>query len=155
MTRPYSNDIRERALARVEKGEPIRFVAAALAVSPSCVSKWGARKRRTGGVAPGKIGGHKKRTLSGEIDEWLRARMRGSAFTLRGLVVELAERDVKTHAWAVWVFAHAEGFSFKNVWPAPSARGLSRLAADPVCFNVSGLEELPPAMMEIRTLRSS
>ena len=45
--------------------------------------------------------------------------------------------------------------AFKNVWPAPSARGLSRLAADPVCFNVSGLEELPPAMMEIRTLRSS
>ena len=33
--------------------------------------------------------------------------------------------------------------------------GLSRLAADPVCINVSGLEELPPAMMEIRTLRSS
>ena len=32
---------------------------------------------------------------------------------------------------------------------------LSRLAADPVCINVSGLEELPPAMMEIRTLRSS
>jgi putative transposase len=114
MTRPYSNDIRERALARVEKGEPIRSVAAALAVSPSCVSKWGARKRRTGGVAPGKIGGHKKRTLSGEIAEWLRARMRGSAFTLRGLVVELAERDVKTHARAVWVFAHAEGFSFKK-----------------------------------------
>ena len=45
--------------------------------------------------------------------------------------------------------------AFKNVWPAPSARGLSRLAADPVCFNVSGLEELPPTMMEIRTLRSS
>ena len=44
--------------------------------------------------------------------------------------------------------------AFKNVWPAPSARGLSRLAADPVCFNVSGLEELPPAMMEIRTLES-
>ena len=35
------------------------------------------------------------------------------------------------------------------------ARGLSRLAADPVCINVSGLEELPPAMMEIRAPRSS
>ena len=44
---------------------------------------------------------------------------------------------------------------FKNVWPAPFARGFVRLAADPVCFNVSGLEELPPAMMEIRALRSS
>ena len=44
---------------------------------------------------------------------------------------------------------------FKNVWPAPFASGFVRLAADPVCFNVSGLEELPPAMMEIRALRSS
>ena len=32
--------------------------------------------------------------------------------------------------------------AFKNVWSAPSARGLSRLATDPVCFNVSGLEGL-------------
>ncbi len=67
-----------------------------------------------GQCAPGKIGGHKKRTLSGEIADWLRARMRGSAFTLRGLVVELAERGVKTQARAVWVFAHAEGLSFKK-----------------------------------------
>ena len=65
MTRPYSNDLRERALARVENGETIRSVATALQVSPSCVSKWGALKRRTGHVAPGKIGGHRKPTLSG------------------------------------------------------------------------------------------
>ena len=155
MTRPYSKDLRERALARVEKGETIRSVATALQVSPSCVSKWGALKRRTGHVAPGKIGGHRKPTLSGGNADWLRARMRASTFTLRGLVAELGERGVKVHARAVWVFAHAEGLSFKNVWPAPFARGLSRLAADPVCFNVSGLEELPPAMMEIRALRSS
>ena len=98
MTRPYSNDIRERALARVEKGETIRSVATALQVSPSCVSKWGALKRRTGHVAPGKIGGHRKPTLSGDKADWLRARMRASAFTLRGLVAELGERGVKVHA---------------------------------------------------------
>ena len=46
-----------------------------------------------------------------------------------------------------------EGFT--NVWSAPFARGFVRLAADPVCFNVSGLEAPPPAMMEIRALRSS
>ena len=78
MTRPYSNDLRERALARVEKGETIRSVATALQVSPSCVSKWGALKRRTGHVAPGKIGGHRKPTLSGDNADWLRARMRAS-----------------------------------------------------------------------------
>jgi transposase len=119
MTRPYSNDLRERALARVENGETIRSVATALQVSPSCVSKWGALKRRTGHVAPGKIGGHRKPTLSGDKADWLRARMRASAFTLRGLVAELGERGVKVHARAVWVFAHAEGLSFKK-----NARGL-------------------------------
>lgn len=114
MTRPYSIDLRERVLRRVEKGETIRSVAEAFGISPSCVSKWGSLKRKTGDVAPGKYGGHKKPVLSGEIAEWLRTRMRSSAFTLRGLVVELAERGVKTHPRAVWVFAHAEGLSFKK-----------------------------------------
>ena len=43
----------------------------------------------------------------------------------------------------------------KTYGPPRLQVGFSRLAADPVCINVSGLEELPPAMMEIRTLRSS
>jgi hypothetical protein len=55
----------------------------------------------------------------------------------------------------IWRFFDRHDITFKNVWPAPSARGFVESAADPVCFNVSGLEELPPAMMEIRTLRSS
>ncbi|HLX98689.1 MAG TPA: IS630 family transposase [Roseiarcus sp.] len=114
MTRPYSVDLRERALARVEKGETLRSVAALFGISPSCISKWGTLRRRTGDVAPGKVGGHKKRALSGEVAEWLRARMRASAFTLRGLAAELAERGVKTEARAVWVFVHAEGLSYKK-----------------------------------------
>ncbi len=39
MTQPYSEDLRERALARAEAGETIRMIARALAISPSCVSK--------------------------------------------------------------------------------------------------------------------
>ena len=34
--------------------------------------------------------------------------------TLRGLAAELAERGIKTHPKAVWVFVHAEGLSFKK-----------------------------------------
>jgi transposase len=45
--------------------------------------------------------------------------------------------------------------AFKTYGPPRLQGVLSGLAADPVCFNVSGLEELPPAMMEIRALRSS
>jgi transposase len=114
MTRPYSIDLRERVVARLEKGEPIRSVAEAFGISASCVSKWGSLKRRTGDVAPGKVGGHKPRALSGDVADWLGSRMRESAFTLRGLVAELAERGVKTEARAVWVFVHAEGLSYKK-----------------------------------------
>lgn len=59
MTRPYSQDLRERALNRYEAGETIRAIGAALAISPSCVSKWCKLKRDTGSLAPGRIGGHK------------------------------------------------------------------------------------------------
>ncbi len=65
MRKPYSNDLRERAIARVSSGETIRVVAAALRISPSCVSKWSHRLRQTGSVSPGKFGGHEPRVLSG------------------------------------------------------------------------------------------
>ena len=64
MTRPYSEDIRERALARADAGETVRSIAEALQISPSCVTKWKNLRRDTGGLSPGKIGGHKKRVLS-------------------------------------------------------------------------------------------
>jgi transposase len=114
MTRPYSQDLRERALVRVEAGETTRSVAAALRISPSCVSKWKTLKRETGSLAPGKIGGHKPRVLSGQRAEWLRSRVRSAPFTLRGLTAELAARGVKTDPRAIWVFLRAEGLSFKK-----------------------------------------
>jgi len=114
MTRPYSEDLRERALMRYEGGETTRSIAAALRISPSCVSKWLKLRRETGSLAPGQIGGHKKRTLSGEAAEWLRARCGAGPFTTRGLTAELAARGIKTDRRAVWVFLHAEGLSFKK-----------------------------------------
>ena len=114
MARPYSEDLRERAVARFEAGETIRSIAAALDVSPSCLPKWTRRKRETGSLAPGQMGGHKKPTLSGEPAAWLRERCRSGPFTTRGLTAELAARGIKTDRRAVWVFLHAEGLSFKK-----------------------------------------
>ena len=48
MTRPYSEDIRERALARADAGETVRSIAEALQISPSCVTKWKNLRRDTG-----------------------------------------------------------------------------------------------------------
>ena len=83
-------------------------------MGPSCVSKWAKRKRETGSLTPAQIGGDKPRTLSGERADWLRSRIAAGPFTLRGLSAELAERGIKTHPRAVWVFVHAEGLSFKK-----------------------------------------
>jgi putative transposase len=63
--RPYSENLRERAVQRAEADEPIRSIAAALRISPSCVSEWRKRQRETGALTPGQMGGHKPRTLSG------------------------------------------------------------------------------------------
>jgi hypothetical protein len=41
--------------------------------------------------------------LSGEIADWLRARVAKAPFTARGLATELAERGVKTTRRAIWV----------------------------------------------------
>jgi len=114
MTRPYSEDLRERAMRRADAGETIRSIAAALQISPSCVSKWRKLRRETGGLAPGRIGGRKPRVLSGSNADWLRERLVSGPFTLRGLTAELAARGIKTDPRAVWTFVRAEGLSFKK-----------------------------------------
>ena len=114
MTRPYSEDLRERALLRADGGETIRSIAAALQISPSCVSKWRKLRAETGGLQPGQIGGRKRRVLSGLHAEWLRNRVASGPITLRGLTAELAARGIKTDRRAVWTFLKAEGLSFKK-----------------------------------------
>jgi len=114
MTRAYSEDLRERALARSDRGETIRSIAAELLISPSCVSKWRKLRRETGDLKPGKMGGHKKAVLAGANADWLRERIKSGPFTLRKLTDELAARGVRTHQKTVWLFVHAEGLSFKK-----------------------------------------
>ena len=112
MTRPYSMDLRERAIARVMLGESVRSVAAVLSISAATVVRWSGRHRATGSAAPGKIGGHRVGVLSGHRD-WLVERTTRD-FTLRGLVAELATRGVKVDYVQVWRFVYAEGLSFKK-----------------------------------------
>ena len=121
MTNPYSEDLRERALARADAGETVRSIAEALQISPSCISKWKKLRRETGELKPGKMNGHKKRTLSGANADWLRHRIRSGPFTIRKLTTELAARGIKTDPRAVWVFVHADGLSFKKNKPGRRA----------------------------------
>ena len=76
MTRPYSMDLRDRAVSRVLAGESVRSVALALSVSAATVVRWSQRYRATGSAAPGKVGGHKPNLLSGSHRDWLVPRQR-------------------------------------------------------------------------------
>lgn len=113
MTRPYSMDLRDRAISRILAGESVRSVALALSISPATMVHWSQRYRASGSAAPGKVGGHKPRLLVGELRNWLLDRTK-SDLTLRGLVAELSEQGVKVDYVQVWRFAHTEGLSFKK-----------------------------------------
>ena len=69
MTRPLSNDLRERVVAAIVGGESCRSVASRFGVAVSSVVKWSQRYRETGSVAPG----HKSAALRALI----RAAIRG------------------------------------------------------------------------------
>jgi putative transposase len=122
MGRPYSLDLRERAVAAVEHEGMSRHQAARrFGVAPSTVITWVGLFRKKGHFQPGQMGGHKPRAISGEHHAWLVKRCKSGQFTIRGLVAELArERDLKVDYRSVWEFVHAEGLSYKK---NASARG--------------------------------
>jgi transposase len=112
--RPYSNDLRERVVGSMESGRSARATAALFGVSVASAVRWSQRKRRTGAVAPGKIGGHRKLILLSER-EWLLARLAVEPdATLRGLVAELDERGVRASYGSLWRLLRREGLSFKK-----------------------------------------
>jgi putative transposase len=114
MGKPYSMDLRERAISAVEGGMSMNAVAGRLDVAISTVIKWVHRFRETGSVAPGQMGGHKPRSIRGEHEAWLLERIKRGDYTLRGLVAELGERGLKVDYRSVWTFVHEQDQSFKK-----------------------------------------
>lgn len=114
MARPLSNDLRERVVAAVEDGGSVRLVAKRFGVAVSSVVKWSRRYRATGSVAPGQMGGHRRRVL--EPYRALVAALIEETphLTLHRLKDELASRGVVVSHDAVWRFLRREGLSFKK-----------------------------------------
>jgi transposase len=83
-------------------------------IAISTAINWAKLERETGSIEPGQMGGHKPKAISGGHADWLRRRIRESDFTLRGLVVEFAERGLTVDYRSVWEFVHAEKLSFKK-----------------------------------------
>lgn len=114
MTRPLSNDLRERVVQAVQAGESCRSVASRFGVAVSSVVKWSQRCRATGSVAPGKMGGHRKRILEPHRAFIVERIGQTPHLTLHGLKDELAARGVTVSHNAVWQFLRREGLRFKK-----------------------------------------
>ena len=115
MPKAYSMDLRERAMARLATGETTYEVAEALSVAVSSVIKWAARARQYGSPAPAKMGGYRKRIISGTYREMVLAAVaKKSHVTLRELTAMLATAGLQVHLASVSRFLKHEGKSFKK-----------------------------------------
>ena len=114
MTRPLSNDLRNRVISALAEGESCRSVAARFGVAVSSVVKWSQRHRATGSVAPGKMGGHRKRVLEPHRAFIMERIGQTPHLTLHRLKDELSARGVSVSHNAVWLFLRREGLRFKK-----------------------------------------
>lgn len=126
MGKPYPLEFRKRVVAAVESGGlSCNQAAKRFGIGISTAINWVNRLRETGSIAPGQMGGHKPKAISGEHRIWLLQRIKDGDFTLRGLVAELGGRGLKVDYRSVWDFVHAEKLSFKKKrggWRARSPR---------------------------------
>ena len=107
---PYSQDLRDRVLAGV--GEPIRSVAARLAVSASYVSKVQSRLRLTGEAAAGPQHNHTRPRLEPLYD------------VLRARVAEQADATIaELRAWVLR--EHGVSVSHAVMWETLARLGLT------------------------------
>jgi len=107
-------DLRKRVIAAIEGGMSRNRAAKQFGAAISTAINWMKRVDETGNVAPGQMGGHKPKAISGEHAVWLSQRIRADDFTIRGLVAELAERGLKVDYHSMWDFVHAEKLSLKK-----------------------------------------
>jgi transposase len=122
MPKPYSADLRQRAIALVQGGQSRSAVARLLNLSKSVVILWVKDYRETGKQAAKPMGGRRRFALLAERD-WLLARV-AVAPDLTGMALraELAERGLKVSYDAVWRFLRDERLTFKK----KPARGRAR-----------------------------
>ena len=136
MGKPYPLEFRKRVVAAVESGLSRNQAAKQFGIGISTAINWVKRLGETGSVAPGQMGGHKPKAISGEHRDWLLRRIKDGDFTLRGLVAELGERGLKVDYRSVWQFVHAEKLSFKKKrggWrTGSSGRGAAARTVDKV-----------------------
>ena len=123
MMKPYSMDLRERVVAAVKReGLPRQAAARRFGAAPSTSINRVKRLEDTGSVAAGRCGGCRPKKIAGAQDDWLRWRCRDAAFTIRGLVLELAERGLKVSYRVVWILFAPKTSPIKTMHAAEQDR---------------------------------
>ena len=114
MSRAYSLDLRQRAVALVAGGQSRRAVARLLKLGESSVIRWTQRQASTGDCAAKPRGG-KRPVLLLDQREWLLARITAMPdLTVRALRAELAARGARVSLDTVWRFLRDERLTFKK-----------------------------------------
>jgi transposase len=114
MPKPYSSDLRQRAIALVEGGQSRSAVARLLNIGKATVILWVRDYRAEGKDAAKPMGGVRRGVLLSERD-WLLARISAAPdLTGRALRAELAKRGTKVSYDAVWRFLRDERLTFKK-----------------------------------------
>jgi len=124
MSKPYSEDLRERVVTAVERGLSRRQVAGLFDVGISTVIRWVQRFRATGSFSARPMGGDHRSRLTG-ARTWILERIAAAPdLTIEELRDELRERGVIVGYGTVWRFFVREAMTFKK----KRARGRARAA---------------------------
>ena len=128
--RPYSADLRALFCRYVDEGMSSRAAGRVVGVSASTAVKWEQRRRATGSVAAGKVGGGKPVLLEAER-EWLIARIEQEKdLTLHELLAQLRdERNVVVCCDTLWRFLRRCGKTFKKRRSSPRSKTAPTLSA--------------------------
>jgi len=124
MSKPYSEDLRERVVAAVEGGLSRRQAANMFDVGISTVIRWVQRFRTTGSFLAKPMGGDHRSRLTG-ARTWILERIEAAPdLTIEELRDELREHGVIVGYGTVWRFFEREAITFKK----KRARGRARAA---------------------------
>ena len=123
MPRPYPDDLRMRAVEKVQAGESRRSVAKELRVAPSSVIKWARRYSDTGSAGPSRMGTRRAPKLAG-CRAWILERIKACpAITPAGLQDWLGGRGVAASLASIWRFLRVCGLTRKKPAPVADERG--------------------------------
>jgi putative transposase len=121
MTKPYSEDLRERIVRAVEAGDSRNAVAKRFAVSVSFVVKLMQRWRQQGSVKPDQYGGWRKASLAPHADR-VRALVAARCdVTIKELCALLAAEGIAAKRSTLGDFLLAQGLNRKKRRSTPSS----------------------------------